>query len=402
MAVGELFTRLNAFENTVFQHVPAEIIQIIASYLPLSAAASFSLSCLAVRNIVGTQYVTRIGRCVRQYQKIQYKDHDFSPEFWKIKKESGEFLILLGRDLPEQQVACILCLKFHTIKYPATVTNRKFRAKRQKYKPPCFLYDRVIQLACYLKQEFSKPLFQKILAWSQDITDHNQLVSLALPGCGYMLCNRKSYQHEEAAVMRIVMPLFKLKLVDGSLFIRRRLTVPVFPKPLQRKQYSKQRKNRLRICDHLLLVWEALPNGHVVIKVDLETGTEFHSEWKTVCIEGVPEHESSPFAQCPACLTTYKIDFQSYEKQGTLVFCTAWTELGRGPSSACWKSLRMLHAIPAPPLVQQTRQEASAFQFAEEHVPGAGLSGQSIKNLFRAAQNGSLIRRIGWIVQDLF
>ena len=141
--------------------------------------------------------------------------------------------------------------------------------------------------------------------------------------------------------------------------------------------------------------------GHVVIKMDLETGTEFQSEWKTVCIEGVPEHESSPFAQCPACLTTYKFNFRSYGKQDTLVFCTAWTELGRGPSSACWKSLGMPHAIAAPPSAQQTRQEASTFQSEDEYVPGSGLCVGDIKTLFRAAQNGSLICRIGRRVQDL-
>jgi len=156
---------------TVLQHVPAEIIQVIASYLSLSAAASFSLSCLAVRNIVGTQYVTKISHCARRYHEIRYNEQDTSPEFRKTRKESGEYLTLLGQGLPEQQVACILCLKFHRLKYPTTITDRIFRAKSQDYAPACFLYDRVIQLAWYLRQEFSKPLFQQMLAWSQGITD---------------------------------------------------------------------------------------------------------------------------------------------------------------------------------------------------------------------------------------
>ena len=100
---------------------------------------------------------------------------------------------------------------------------------------------------------------------------YHQLVNLALPGSGYLCCDGKYYQSEEVAVMRIVMPPFKVMLVDGSLFIRRRLTVPVFPKPLQRKQYSRQRKNRLRVCVHLILVWIALPFKLLEIRFELTT-----------------------------------------------------------------------------------------------------------------------------------
>ncbi|PVH68782.1 hypothetical protein DL98DRAFT_599223 [Cadophora sp. DSE1049] len=339
-SVSAIPARPKALENTVFKDVSVEVIQNIASRLPLSAAASFSLSCLALRDIMGTQYVKQISDWMESYRRRECIFTHFVtvlafPRVVNMKDECYAFLLLLVRDISDQ-VPCFLCMKVHSLKNESTATNRKRKSKKRMPQRFYVAYDHVMELETALEQKFSTPLFQMVMTLFLGARDFDDLQAFLLPNSPKN-CYRGRLSPERStasALMSIIRPPFKVDVVKGSLLVCRRLIVPILPKPLQPDKDSTWRRNWLRICNHVVLVWKGLPNEDVMVHVELDTEREDWTEWKKLCEKRLLQHTSSPILRCPDCFTSYKLDFRRYEKQGTLAFYTVWTGLGQGLTSA--------------------------------------------------------------------
>lgn len=96
--------RPNALEHSLLRTLPAELIREIVTYLPTRAAAALTLSCVQIKNIVGTQHLEALKGPPDFLQWGSWVDSEKMQDDTRI-----QFLRILQRDLPDLTL-CGKCL----------------------------------------------------------------------------------------------------------------------------------------------------------------------------------------------------------------------------------------------------------------------------------------------------
>ncbi|KAF7854700.1 hypothetical protein EAF04_010269 [Stromatinia cepivora] len=85
------FSRPAALSSSILEKIPVEILSDIMEFLPLESAVAFSISCMHLKRLLGTQHFSRIASST---------------------EETLALLNLLALDLPDQ-VVCSVCKRLH-------------------------------------------------------------------------------------------------------------------------------------------------------------------------------------------------------------------------------------------------------------------------------------------------
>ncbi|KFZ15347.1 hypothetical protein V502_05653 [Pseudogymnoascus sp. VKM F-4520 (FW-2644)] len=161
--------RPDSLEHSPFKKLPVELIISIAEFLPLPAAASFTLACRPFWYIAGNQYLHRLSA----------KGHT---------PDRLAFLELLERDMPRQilcydcQRLCSGAMRRHNPKFSGDITKCP-RADYRSY------------VEYYIQQGFSSLTFRLAMKIHHRGLDCSEQLSL-LSGIGYPFGRGHNYQYE--------------------------------------------------------------------------------------------------------------------------------------------------------------------------------------------------------------
>ncbi|KAL9117973.1 MAG: hypothetical protein Q9187_005485 [Circinaria calcarea] len=214
-----------------FYSLSNELIQHIATYLPLASAAVLTLCGRSLRQILGTRYTDRFLGV--------YGD----------KKERQIFLSLLAKDLP-LQYACFHCLKLHPHDKPPSLSTRLLSKQKGR---PCHRVD----------NEALRYLFAgRAITFSSIRTAILNRRCLPTPA-SLFFTNVLDHGCRISA---------KFKVVDGRLLMRADHRIP----PLrQRKGLEQVREVRVYLCPHQTTSRDILENELVST-----LGCAFNHTWR--------------------------------------------------------------------------------------------------------------------------
>ena len=167
---------------------PLEIILIIASFLPVEEAASFSLSCRLFYDLFGGP---RIVESFKNDKQLQYK-----------------FLDLLERDLPGH-ILCYHCKQLHRIsKFKGYLPSCTRASSRNQIHRPCAAADHEFAPLLNLHSGFCYTIFQMAMKQYRISGDCSRLLA--------HLSHTSSLYRVEYVEERH----FKVKITNGCLLVR--------------------------------------------------------------------------------------------------------------------------------------------------------------------------------------
>lgn len=254
----------------------------ITEFLPLQAAASFTLTCRPVWYILGNHYLDR----------LKVKGH---------KSDRLAFLELLERDLP-RQILCYDCQLLHS------GTKRRYNSLWSSYKrvSPCASRDLTSYVKFYIQEGFCSVTFQSAMKLHRHGLDCNKQLSLLT---GFVSARSWGYNHQWRSIPRII---------NGHYILRHQVWL-LFP-----VGYEVIIPNTIHtdICPHLefnLFGWSEL-------KTKLACRI---SHWNNLPLNFRCPTCSGLF-QCKICPTEFQIDTKDFLKNGVALILTRWLDLGEG------------------------------------------------------------------------
>ncbi len=330
-----------ALSSSVLNKAPVEILLCIIDYLPLEAAAAFSLSCMYLKRLLGTQHLLRVSSST---------------------KGTLALLNLLALDLPDQ-VACSTCNRLHTIQnlrrynnatYTAiSITNRYYFLRT----PACTEQD-LGAVSWDISRLFGTTAFKMAIKRYHQKPECTELLRI-MSSKEARTIHMEDYIQQFKEECRIVQGCLLHRLQSVYVLRKRSSTVPF-------------RINRFseRICPHISFT--------------------------------TSEHVGSGATRCQKCRTEYRIDFKYYDGHGPAMFFTRWKDLGTGPEDEVWKEhllwsgsqsvagLRASFISPAPAqtsgrLQNQPRDGdlSSAFEGSDDFRFDSLLTSKNKAKLFR-------------------
>jgi F-box domain len=297
--------RPNALEKSILLKLPTELLEQIVNNLPVTSAASFSLSCRHIYLLIGTQYL----------ENIATSSH-----------ETLVFLNLLEHDLPNQ-IVCNSCRKLHRIQ-----DARKYTENGQRTFPPvepdCLNDDREAMVTSYIHENFSSTVFKMAMKhyhhFGYDVQSQ-QLLNHLSDRFSAQLCNTL-VQKEKA----------KSQIRNGSLFTCKRIDFHGTCTVVERDSIF------FWICPHLEI---ESTEGSSSLCITTSYPLTLEEKWSVLlrCENGTNMKKmswdlSSEIQQCRYCRTEYKVDFKHDDGCTIRFTITIWKDLGQGPEAEEWKA----------------------------------------------------------------
>ena len=277
--------RPDALSSSILSEIPVDILVYIMDYLPSESAVAFSLSCMHLHYVLGTQHFSRVASST---------------------EDTIALLNLLALDLPNQ-VVCTACKRLHHMKnlqrynsttYGSGSVVNKYRSLRL---PACVTLDRN-------SNTFSVTDLFGTTAFKMAVKRYHRQ-----PECTELLKSMSSeaarivYRHRQVRLFRE-----ECRVVQGRLMHR-----------LQSVQVPRKRPTSMTTdvtCD--------LPSEMICTHVKF---------WKSVHTIG------AGVKRCQECRTEYRIDVRTYDGHGDAMLFTRWKDLGYGPEGEVWAE----HLIPS-------------------------------------------------------
>jgi transcription elongation factor Elf1 len=296
--------RRHSLDNSPFKKLPLELVGYIATFLPRSAAASFTLTCNPIWFILGNQYLDQL---------------------WARKCEPSRriFLKLLDRDLP-YHVMCLHCNQLHRgDKKQHYSLLLSLCGKRQQ----CEVTDRKQEVHRYINPNFNYVSFQSImkLTRSNNYQDYSNLL-----GCN-MWFNCNTHVHQKKSY---ILPLKHRFLYRGQDWLRfRHQGCFIFThKGCMHCGGSKDIVSTillsLVVCPHLQ---HPLKKGATKTKFEaIMTCRARH--WDNIWRNRTCS-TCSGLHQCKICPTEFQLDTKDFGFFGKRLILTRWLDLGDGISS---------------------------------------------------------------------
>ena len=275
--------------------LPLELLQTIASYLPISAAASFALSSKYICYVVGRQYWHHIR---------------FDPLEYKI------FLGFLEKDMPGHWL-CTQCLTFHS----KPIIKGHYHVARPEWKcaqPLSYISPTMSRLFTYPSTRISWLMVRMVTNRHLFGPEHGErLDTLSEPSCKDSFKDGWGMMSTEACI------------VANELYVRcqYRITIP----SSENFGYIQP----IALCPHI--TWFDPENPVApIIKFLLNHRNTASSE------------KCSGLTQCRSCITEFKIQISQFKATGHVLEITYWKNLGAGrsPDDPKWAQQIMCPRIP--------------------------------------------------------
>ena len=262
----------SSLENSPFKQLPTELIKSIAEFLPLSAAASFTLTCRPIWFILGSQYLDRI-RATNGFNR-------------------PVFLDLLQRDLP-RHILCLDCEMLHS----------RVQLRKQM---PCTKTDYASSVRWYIHDKFNSVAFLLAMKLHHSGLNYDeQLSSLS----GFRSLSMHSHiLHQE----------FAPRIANGHFLLRHQTWLLL---PARRKVEPPK-----RICTCVC------PHWHFRMPYSMELTRKMAcraSHWDNAQLNSRCPTCSGLF-QCRTCPTEFQIDAMDFFEHGVALILTRWLDLGEG------------------------------------------------------------------------
>ncbi|KFY90524.1 hypothetical protein V500_05155 [Pseudogymnoascus sp. VKM F-4518 (FW-2643)] len=293
----------SSLQYSPFKELLIELFLLIASFLPLPAAASLTLICRSARIILGSQYLDLLQGRVHERR-----------EFFRLRRELSRFLQLLARDLP-RHIACIQCVKLHS------------RTQKQVHKAtPCKKADHKSFASLYIHPEFDSITFLLAMNLHRSDLDYSDQLS-RLSGFG-TIPRADHIQHWESTP-RIVNGHFLLRnktwlLFDAGVTETSMTTIdvcicrdwhkaPTQATPLTKSDY---------------------PKGYTELATQRPLTNKLScraSHWDNAFLNSNCATCTGLF-QCKFCPTEFQIGVGVSTENGVALTVTRWLDLGKGRS----------------------------------------------------------------------
>lgn len=267
--------------HSPFTKLPIELTVSIAEFLPLQAAASFTLTCRPVWYILGNQYLDRLSATGHEPDRLA-------------------FLELLERDLP-RQILCYDCQLLHS------GTKRRYNSLWCEYNDvPCAARDATSYVEYYIQEGFCSVTFQSAMKLYRNRLNYSDQLSL-LTGFGSPFAH--GYDYKWISVPRII---------NGH-FILRHQTWFLYP-----VGYEVIIPNIIYtdICPHW--IFNSLGSSGLKTKLSCRI-----SHWDNLRLNSRCSTCSGLF-QCDICPTEFQIDTKDFSENGIALIITRWLDLGEG------------------------------------------------------------------------
>ena len=268
---------------------PLEIILIIASFLPVEEAASFSLSCRLFYDLFGGP---RIVESFKDDKQLQYK-----------------FLDLLERDLPGH-ILCYHCKQLHRIsKFKRYLPSSTRASSRNQIQRPCAAADHEFAPLLNLHSGFCYTIFQMAMRQYRISGDCPRLLThLSYTSLLY----RVEYVEERH---------FSVKITNGCLLVRQQTIFRMSAAHLD----PVPRVMLVRVCPHFNSLTSATFDWQGRIR-EYQLASWLNTKVREIDCEEV----AGSIIPCKYCMTELRIDTKNSGKDGRTVIITRWKNLGEG------------------------------------------------------------------------
>lgn len=272
--------RPDALEFSILAKLPLELLVLIAEFLPLASAVTFSLSCRPLYSLIGTKYLKRAKQDTKSFDPYA-------------------LLALLQRDLPDL-LACHYCKKLHAIKHASRFldSSKYYKGWIRRPKPICVHanYRRTL----YIHPDFSSTIFRMAMKRHRQGADCSSLLNL-------LSCEWRIFYHAK----HIGKVNTECRIVQNSLLVRNQSVFPVQP----RQSVEFLFESGFLICSHYN--WRRYGPCAPTSQLELRHREKSFKAW-------------GQLMQCNYCATEFRIDVQRFKNLGRLVFFTKWQNLGSG------------------------------------------------------------------------
>ncbi|KAF7861874.1 hypothetical protein EAF04_007756 [Stromatinia cepivora] len=290
---------LDALNNSLLSRLPREILQRVAGHLPISSAASFSLSCRHIALVIGTQYT----------DNLRNSHHD------KLM-----FLKILEHYFPDQ-IVCDSCGKFHEIRNAEKYSFNSSFWLLPGARPLCTEEDIKNGMDYYMHWKLGTTIFKMVMKhhryFGHDVRAQQLLKLVVHMGIDNLATKNKG----------------ECLIKNGSLFTRKCITF--------RGQFPPSRRHLLLsyICPHLHL---KAKGQHLSIDT---TSIRIYpilpkNKWsKSFLCEKVGSwRKHSRPSQCQYCRTEYTVEVKHDERCPIEVKIVIWKDFGQGPEGEGWEA----------------------------------------------------------------
>jgi hypothetical protein len=309
-----------------FDTLPVEIIQHIASSLPVASAAAWALCNRQLSQALGDQY----------WKTLRSKST-------KCKEEKDAFLQLLDRDLPDY-LYCAVCMKLHL---PCESGVREWQDNDlfgRMQRRLCFDVDRKLKTHQYYAYSFRFEHVQRVMkmhSLGQDTKAYLRGLAPSTPNCQ----GTNSLHFFEA---RIISDEVLVRVQHWSYF------------PIGTEVKIPRRGDLPEICVHL------------------RSSVPYYFETNRMmrllrCRAGHMERNENPctdcfgLKRCHHCPTEFWIDSRSFPGQGAALVVTKWMTVGAGNSPVDPEWLSHLHGSDYWDYNSGDFSELGTIQEAFEH-----------------------------------
>jgi hypothetical protein len=245
-------------------------------YLPSESAVAFSLSCMHLKRLLGTQNFLRVITST---------------------KDTLALLNLLALDLPNQ-VVCSACKRLHDMQ-----NLQRYNSATYSAGSTIFQYDSLRFPACV----------------SQDRDNDTYVITKLFGSTAVKMAIKRYHQQPECTKL--------LKIMSSKA-----------AETIERRHYVQQFREECRIIQGCLI--HRLQSVYIPRKCLGTLPFRHDPPFEKICPHikfRTSEHNiGSGMRRCQECRTEYRIDFKYYDGHGLAMFFTRWKDLGAGPDGEVW------------------------------------------------------------------
>jgi hypothetical protein len=312
-----------ALSSSILNRVPLEILVSIMDFLPSESAVAFSLSCMHLKCLLGTQHFLKVA---------------------SSSKDTLALLDLLALDLPNQ-VVCSPCQRLHNMENLRRYNRATYSAGRT-----CYSYDSLRFPTCV----------------SRDRNSDASMITNLFGTTAFKMAMKRYHQRPKCTeLLKIMSSKSAMTMVTGD--------------------YVWQFEEECRVVEGCLM--HRLQSVYISRKCLFTTPTSFkHNPPSGMICPHIKlgtsmHHIRSGAGRCQKCRTEYRIDFKYYDGQGLVMFFTRWKDLGNGPES---ESEVWTQHLPPRPMgifrpslgvqtsvaaqLPQTKVEGQLFMFRKQYM----------------------------------
>jgi F-box domain len=264
-----------ALSASILNKVPVEILVYILDYLPPESAVAFSLSCMHLKYLLGTQHFLRVAST----------------------EDTLALLNLLALDLPNH-VVCSTCKRLHNME-----NLRRYNSTTCSAGSTTYQYDSLRFPACV----------------SQDRNNNTYTVTNLFGATAFKMAIKRYHQQPECTEL--------LKIMSSKV-----------AETMETKSYVQQFREECRVVQGCLMHrrQSVYISRKCLTTMPFRLGPPSERICPHIKF-GISEHNiGSGVRRCQECRTEYCINFKYYDGHGLAMFFTRWKDLGPGPESEVW------------------------------------------------------------------